>query len=88
MRCCEALGGLLKCQERLRKQFPPLWESSEARASMCMSGKDLTKPFSPPMRCCEVRVAVFKYQQRLRNTFHHCKGPVKLVQACVCAEMT
>ena len=61
MRCREELGGLLKCQERLRKQFSPLWESSEARASMCMSGKDLIKPFSPPMRCCEARVAVFKY---------------------------
>ena len=62
-------GGLLKCQERSKKQFSPLWESSEARASMCMSGKDLIKLFSPPMRCFEARVGLFKYKQRLRKEF-------------------
>ena len=69
IRCCEARVGLFKCQERSKKQFSPLWESSEARASMCMSGKDLIKPFSPPMRCCEARVGLFKWQERFRKQF-------------------
>ena len=35
-----------------RKHFSPLWRPCEARASLSLCGKDLIKPFSPPMWCC------------------------------------
>ena len=41
----EACANLFKNQERPRKQFSPLWSSYEARSSLFMCGKDLTKPF-------------------------------------------
>ena len=50
------------CLERSRKQFSPLWRSSEDRASLFMSQK-----------------------RPIESSFHHCGGPVKIVQACSCA---
>ena len=52
-----------------RKHFSPLWRPCETHASLSLCGKDLIKPFSPPMRCSEARVGLFKYQQRLRKQF-------------------
>ena len=37
----------LSAKEESRKQFSPLWMTCEARASLFIFGKDLTKPFQP-----------------------------------------
>ena len=38
-RCCEASGGLFKCQRRSRKQFSSMWRPCEVGASLFMCGK-------------------------------------------------
>ena len=45
LRSCEARASLLKCQERPRKKFLPLWRPCDGCASLFMYGKDLRKPF-------------------------------------------
>ena len=43
--CCKTCAGMLKCQERLTKQFSPLCKSGEARVALFMCRKDQIKPF-------------------------------------------
>ena len=38
-RCCEARGGLCKCQRISKKQFSALWRPCDVGASLFMSGK-------------------------------------------------
>ena len=70
------------CQGRPRKQFSPLWTYCEARASLCIFGKDLTTPFYPPSRYSEARASLFKCKRTLRNPFHICAAAMGFVQAC------
>ena len=39
------------------------------------------------MKCSIARAGLFKCQGRLRS-FHRFRGPVRLVQACLCEEIT
>ena len=50
-------------------QFSPLWRPCEARANLCMCGKDLLKPFSPPRRCCEALASLFMCGKDLIKPF-------------------
>ena len=56
-------------QGRPRKQFSPLWTYCEARASLCVGGKELITPFYPPRRCREACASQFKFQGRSRKQF-------------------
>ena len=42
----QARAGLLKCQERSRKQFSPLWRCCEARTSLVCYQERSRKQFS------------------------------------------
>ena len=57
---CEARVGMFIYQERLRKQFSPLWRFCEARAGLFIGQETSRKQFSPLGRCCEVRASLFK----------------------------
>ena len=78
----------LKCQRRSRKQFSPRWRTCEVGASLFMCGKYLITPFSPPTKFCEVRGGLCKCQSISKRSCHLCVGPVRLVQACLCARKT
>ena len=81
-RYCEARVGLFMRKGRPRKQFPLLWKSCAARASLLMCGKGLITPLYPPRRCCE---ACLSAREDLDSIFHHCGGPMRLMKACLCA---
>ena len=38
-------------------------------------------PFQPPSGHCKVRVAYLSAREDRESSFHHCGGPVRLVQA-------
>ena len=58
----------------------------------------MTLPFSPPRRCakqfstlwrsCEDHASLLSVSKELEGSFHHCGGPVKLMEACLCVGMT
>ena len=79
---CEARGGLFMWQGRPRKQFSSLWMYCEARASLCIFGKELITPFYPPRRCGEAHASMFKCLRRSRKPFHNCESNMGFVQAC------
>ena len=68
-RYCEACAGLLKWQERTRKQFSPLWRSYEAGAGLFKCQERSRKPFTPQWWSCEARAGLFKCQERSRKRF-------------------
>ena len=59
----------------------------EARASLCNCQDWPREQFSPLWRSCEARASLFNSQQTPRNQFHQSGGPVKPVQAGLCAWM-
>ena len=77
-------SSLFMCQERSRKQFQSLLKSYQARTSLIMC-QERSRIFSPLLRSCEARVSLFMCVKGLESGFHHTRGPVKLVQACLCA---
>ena len=39
-------------------------------------------------RSCEARASLLSVRKELECSFHHCGGPMKLMQACLCVGMT
>ena len=71
-----------------KDQFCPMGMSCEAGTSLFICAKHSTSPFSPPRKCCEARAGLLSSRKDVESSFHHCGGPVKLVQACLCVGST
>ena len=73
LRSCEARASLLKCQERPRKQFLPLWRP--CGACLC-AGKTLQCRFN--RRGCAVKhvQSCSSASTLLESSFHHCGRPM------------
>ena len=64
------------------------WRSCEARASLSMCGKHLMKPFNHLGDAVKHVQACLSGREFRESCFHHCGGPVKLLQAHLCARKT
>ena len=80
-RSCEVHAGLLNCQEISRKQFSPLW-----RLVNHIYVRE--RPEKPPRSCFEGRASLLSVRKELESSFHHYRGLVRHVQACLWAGKT
>ena len=58
--------------------------SFQARASLFMCMKGLTKPFNHSIGALSLVQACLCARKDLESSFHHCGRPVNPVQACLC----
>ena len=84
-RCCEERLGLFKCQSKSIKRFSMLWRPREIWTSLFMCGKDLKSRFKLPGGDVKHVRACLSTKEDRENSFHHCGGPLRLVQDCLCA---
>ena len=65
--------------------FLPPRKCAEARAGLFKYQERSRKQFS---RSSEARASMLSVRKEIEGSFHHCGGPVKLMQACLCVGMT
>ena len=74
---------MFKCQEKSRKQFPPLGSPNKVVQGAVQIGR---RCFNPVEWLVKLVNASFSARKDLESSFHHCGGPVKLVHASFSAK--